>query len=80
MRFCAGKRAVLLVEEGQPNFIEQDIASVLRQHDLQTASCIGKDMLPDGRRIHAPRCCTRACAPSSARSCRAALPRGAAPR
>ncbi|MBX3642246.1 MAG: indolepyruvate ferredoxin oxidoreductase subunit alpha [Rubrivivax sp.] len=36
LRFCAGKRAVLLVEEGQPNFIEQGIASVLRRHDLQT--------------------------------------------
>ena len=45
LRFCAGKRAVLLVEEGQPNFIEQNIASVLRQADLQTA-LHGKDMLP----------------------------------
>jgi TPP-dependent indolepyruvate ferredoxin oxidoreductase alpha subunit len=27
IRFCAGKRAVLLVGEGQPNFIEQGIAS-----------------------------------------------------
>ena len=41
VRFCAGKRAVLLVEEGQPNFIEQGIASVLRQHDLQT-KLVGK--------------------------------------
>ena len=45
MRFCAGKRAVLLVEEGQPNFIEQGIASVLRQHDLQT-KLVGKGPLP----------------------------------
>jgi len=44
-RFCAGKRAVLLVEEGQPNFIEQGIASVLRRHDLQT-KLIGKDPFP----------------------------------
>ena len=36
LRFCSAKRAVLLVEEGQPNFIEQGIASVLRRHDLQT--------------------------------------------
>jgi len=45
LRFCAGKRAVLLVEEGQPNFIEQGIASVLRQHDLQT-KLVGKGPFP----------------------------------
>jgi indolepyruvate ferredoxin oxidoreductase alpha subunit len=39
-----GKRAVLLVEEGQPNFLEQNIATVLRQADLQTA-LHGKDFL-----------------------------------
>ena len=44
-RFCAGKRAVLMVEEGQPNFIEQNLATVLRQADLQTA-LHGKDLLP----------------------------------
>jgi indolepyruvate ferredoxin oxidoreductase alpha subunit len=43
-RFCAGKRALLLVEEGQPNFIEQNLATILRQADLQTA-LHGKDML-----------------------------------
>jgi len=43
-RFCAGKRAVLLVEEGQPNFIEQNIATILRQGDVQTA-LHGKDVL-----------------------------------
>jgi indolepyruvate ferredoxin oxidoreductase, alpha subunit len=43
-RFCAGKRAVLLVEEGQPNFIEQNLATILRQGDVQTA-LHGKDML-----------------------------------
>jgi len=43
-RFCAGKRAVLLVEEGQPNFIEQNLATVLRQADLQTV-LHGKDFL-----------------------------------
>ena len=44
-RFCANKRAVLLVEEGQPNFIEQNIALLLRQTGLATA-LHGKDMLP----------------------------------
>ncbi len=45
LRFCTGKRAVLLVEEGQPNFIEQGIASVLRSHDLQT-KLVGKGPFP----------------------------------
>jgi indolepyruvate ferredoxin oxidoreductase, alpha subunit len=43
-RFCAGKRAVLVVEEGQPNFIEQGINTVLRQADLQT-KVVGKGPL-----------------------------------
>ncbi|HUG24520.1 indolepyruvate ferredoxin oxidoreductase subunit alpha [Piscinibacter sp.] len=45
LRFCASKRAVLLVEEGQPNFIEQNVATVLRQHGATTV-LHGKDMLP----------------------------------
>jgi indolepyruvate ferredoxin oxidoreductase alpha subunit len=45
LRFCEGKRAVLLVEEGQPNFIEQNIASVLRAGASAT-TLHGKDMLP----------------------------------
>ena len=35
---------MLLVEEGQPNFIEQNLATVLRQADLQTL-LHGKDFL-----------------------------------
>ena len=44
LRFCAGKRAVLLVEEGQPNFIEQNLATILRREGV-TAALHGKDML-----------------------------------
>lgn len=44
-QFCAGKRAVLMIEEGQPEFIEQAINTILRQADLQTR-VHGKDMLP----------------------------------
>ncbi len=43
--FCAGKRAVLVVEEGQPEYIEQDIATTLRRRDVQTP-LHGKDVLP----------------------------------
>ncbi len=42
--FCAGKRAVIVLEEGQPEFIEQDVATTLRRADLQT-KLHGKDLL-----------------------------------
>ena len=43
--FCRGKRAVLLVEEGQPNYLEQAIDSILRKSDCG-ATLIGKDVFP----------------------------------
>jgi indolepyruvate ferredoxin oxidoreductase alpha subunit len=43
--FCVGKRAVLVVEEGQPEYIEQEIATALRRRDIQTP-LHGKDLLP----------------------------------
>jgi indolepyruvate ferredoxin oxidoreductase alpha subunit len=45
VRFCAGKRAVLMVEEGQPDFIEQHLNTILRRADVQTR-VHGKDVLP----------------------------------
>ncbi|WP_397408707.1 thiamine pyrophosphate-dependent enzyme [Polaromonas sp.] len=44
-RFCAGKRGILLVEEGQPDFIEQNVNTILRRADMQTR-VHGKDVLP----------------------------------
>ncbi len=43
--FCAGKRAVLVVEEGQPNYLEDAIASLLRKADLN-ARLFGKGPFP----------------------------------
>src|SRR5246127_2883956 len=43
--FCLGKRAALVIEEGQPDFIEQNINSILRKADIQT-KVHGKGMLP----------------------------------
>jgi indolepyruvate ferredoxin oxidoreductase alpha subunit len=43
--FCRDKSAVLLVEEGQPNYIEQAINTVLRQADIDT-KLVGKGVLP----------------------------------
>lgn len=45
VRFCEGKKAVLLVEEGQPDYIEQSINTVLRRRGIDTA-LHGKDYLP----------------------------------
>jgi indolepyruvate ferredoxin oxidoreductase alpha subunit len=43
--FCAAKRAVLVVEEGQPNYLEEAMHAALRRADLQTR-VFGKDVLP----------------------------------
>src|SRR4029077_14306285 len=45
VRFCAGKRAILIVEEGQPDYIEQAVNTILRRADVQTR-IHGKDVLP----------------------------------
>lgn len=45
VEFCSGKSAILLVEEGQPDYIEQAVNSILRKADLQT-KVVGKDVLP----------------------------------
>ncbi|MCT8972416.1 indolepyruvate ferredoxin oxidoreductase subunit alpha [Microbaculum marinisediminis] len=43
--FCADKRAVLVVEEGGPDFIEKEIGQILRHAELDT-KLHGKDVLP----------------------------------
>jgi indolepyruvate ferredoxin oxidoreductase alpha subunit len=45
VRFCAEKRAILIVEEGQPDYIEQAVNTILRRADVQTR-IHGKDLLP----------------------------------
>jgi len=45
VRFATGKRAILIVEEGQPEFIEQAVNTILRRADVQT-HIEGKGMLP----------------------------------
>ena len=53
--FCAGKRAVLVVEEGSPDYIEQAINVELRRADIQTR-VLGKGSLPRAGE-YTPRCC-----------------------
>lgn len=51
--FCANKKAVLLVEEGAPEYIEQSLNTILRRRDIQT-KISGKDVLPMGGEYTAP--------------------------
>ena len=43
--FCRGKQAVLMVEEGQPDYLEQALHAILRRADVGTRLA-GKDVLP----------------------------------
>jgi indolepyruvate ferredoxin oxidoreductase alpha subunit len=45
VRFCRGKKAVLMIEEGQPDYHEQHLSTILRRHGLDTA-VHGKNVLP----------------------------------
>jgi indolepyruvate ferredoxin oxidoreductase alpha subunit len=45
IQFCAGKRAILIVEEGNPAYLEDSIGGILRRADLQTA-VVGKQVFP----------------------------------
>lgn len=51
-KFCDGKLAVLVLEEGQPEFIEQEIATHLQRSGVQIA-LHGKDFLPMGGEYNA---------------------------
>ena len=43
--FCLGKTHVLLLEEGQPAYIEPELHAILRKRDIQT-KILGKDVFP----------------------------------
>lgn len=45
VEFCEGKRAVLMLEEGQPDYIEQNLHAILRKAGVAT-HLSGKDVLP----------------------------------
>jgi indolepyruvate ferredoxin oxidoreductase alpha subunit len=51
--FCAAKSAVLMVEEGAPDYLEQALNTLLRRRDIQTRVG-GKDVLPMGGEYTAP--------------------------
>jgi indolepyruvate ferredoxin oxidoreductase, alpha subunit len=45
-QFCVDKKSVLVVEEGQPAFIEEQVLATLRRHDVNGVKLHGKDMMP----------------------------------
>lgn len=45
IEFCAGKRAVAMVEEGFPDYLEQALNAILRKADLNT-EIVGKGVFP----------------------------------
>ena len=58
VKFASGKKALLIVEEGQPEFIEQTVNQYMRRADLDT-QVIGKGPCP-WRVSTRVRCCKRA--------------------
>ncbi len=51
-QFALDKKAVLVIEEGAPDYIEQEIATLLRRRAMQTG-LHGKDMLPAAGEVNA---------------------------
>jgi indolepyruvate ferredoxin oxidoreductase, alpha subunit len=45
-QFCVGKRHVLVVEEGQPAYIQDAIDTILRRAEVNATKVHGKDVLP----------------------------------
>ena len=43
--FCRDKDGILIIEQGQPNFIEQNVANIFAQYEV-TTQLHGKDFLP----------------------------------
>jgi len=46
VEFCSGKKEVLVVEEGQPAFIEEQVLATLRRYASNDVKLRGKDLLP----------------------------------
>ncbi len=46
VEFCSGKKEVLVVEEGQPAFIEEQVLATLRRYGSNDVKLRGKDVLP----------------------------------
>jgi indolepyruvate ferredoxin oxidoreductase alpha subunit len=51
VEFCRGKQAVLILEEGQPEYLEQNLNSICAGRTTPPESS-AKDVLPKGGRVH----------------------------
>jgi indolepyruvate ferredoxin oxidoreductase alpha subunit len=49
--FCTGKRAVLMVEEGQPAYLEDALQATLRRHGVAGVTVYGKQDADPARRV-----------------------------
>ena len=46
VEFCTGKREVLVIEEGQPAYLEEAVLATLRRHEVDAVKVHGKNVLP----------------------------------
>jgi indolepyruvate ferredoxin oxidoreductase, alpha subunit len=46
LSFCQGKKSLLIVEEGQPAYIEDGVRALLQRHDIHGLKVHGKDVMP----------------------------------
>jgi indolepyruvate ferredoxin oxidoreductase alpha subunit len=44
--FCEDKKSILIVEEGQPSYIEDGVRALLQRHEIHGLKVHGKDLLP----------------------------------
>ena len=52
--FCSGRRAVLVVEEGQPAYLEDALLAILRRHAVADVRVLGKGGDPGRPCCHRP--------------------------
>ena len=45
--FCKDKKSILIVEEGQPAYIEDAVLALLQRHEVQGVKVHGKEVLPN---------------------------------
>ena len=64
LRFCEGKRAVLMVEEGQPNFVEQNLRDHPAPGRRRAPRCTARTCCRWPANTRRPSC-SRACARSA---------------
>jgi indolepyruvate ferredoxin oxidoreductase alpha subunit len=52
VEFSRSKKSILIVEEGQPAFIEEQVLATLRRHEVNERQGARQGRAADGRRVH----------------------------